>query len=1836
MSTGNTDLNNHSLVTEAKNLFEYLARAQSMREKSVYQLSAFEEVLWLEDFPDHRAVSSAHRDADPQLEERLFSLSRVARRDPPVIPADLEPWIIGKIRDSNSELSIADRVPAENAPQFTPRSDEEGFSDVILLGDESTILHSADGYIHEWRKWAEQDRLDAPVRELYDRLFQIMNQIEAHGEKFELVLGVGALAWEPEDHPAVLRHLLVFAAEIQIDDETGDLFGRRIDEGAHVKVELDMLDPSLVSTFVSDVRNGARNYVGHPLHQDNLSLELSRFANGLDAFGSYSDAGEAPVITSDARISFAPALIVRERSQRGLIDMFEKISKQIEQTGEVPAGLLPMVDPNYEVLSEEDTSPGGMIQVSEESEELFLPMPVNERQLRVIKQVNREAQVVVQGPPGTGKTHTAAALLSHLLAQGKRVLVTAQTDRALHEVRGKLPNAIRPLSVAVVGSSQAEMSDLRVAVETINSHADEHDASKSVRTINKHLESIDRLRRERSTTFTRLRQSREAETANHVHGSYSGTLAAIVQQLENEVADYGWLESFYEVSAGSTSPLSTGEALRWLELLSDKEIDTDGAESLSRYPDDNLLPNPADFALLIDGEAEARAISDAHEKLRGHELYVDIQKLDPSVRQALHERTSNLAKQLRDTESRTNGWVADALADIRSGRGAIWLSRYEQISELTASAEPFVLAVGLASAVEYDAAQAPLLVDLAKVIRGYLIQGGEIKKNLDGSPKIGVFANKVIKQSQVFFEQVRVDGRPPTDIPSVDKFLNYAHARNLFEAADRQWPGNIQIAESNSLNERLQWHRMELGQLAKALDLGNALTETEQWVSSHRLRVPNWAATANVQNYAELVDATFSAEALDSHQAPWKRLLAILKERQQWANASPVVASLMHAVSARDRSAYEVAYQRLMQLHQVREKHTECNQLGEKLANCSQTLADAVRADPTNATWGTHLGDLESAWNWAATRSWICSVESADVNQLQKLLNAIDDQLRREIEGLAATRAWSHAVDESRMSGSARAHLRQYAQLVRRLGKGTGKYAAKQREEIRLALDHCRPSVPVWIMPIYRIADQFQVEPNMFDVVLVDEASQAGLEASFLQYLAPKIVVIGDDRQVSPAAVGFDQQQLRDLANQYLYNNKFKSSWQDPKRSYFDEATMRFGGKITLVEHRRCVPEIIGFSNKIAYEPDNIRLLPVRQRTAGSLPPVRAVHVAEGYEVSNTNRPEALAIVEQIVECLDDPNYDGKSMGVISLMGKEQAKLVTGLLMEHLSPEDWKERDLRCGDAADFQGSERDVIFLSMVKTAGEGRRVTALTSEIYIQRYNVAASRAKDQMWLFHSLLLSDLGNPQDMRHALLDYVTNVQQRQDQVDERILNERVSEVDRVTPFDSLFEQRVFNRIYSRGYSVIPQYASEGYKIDLVVVGANGNLAIECDGDAWHGPDQYDADMARQRDLERCGWNFFRVRESNFYIDKEAALAELWPLLEELNRVPELVPANTADARSAESDLDETMHLELDGVQFETEQEKRDVELVDALSVVPLGEIDHDEPLYAGVGRGRHSASTESASAELVDESTTGFPIPSDLNPQVADASANVGSSIQGNKDESDLGVRSGYIFGEVDEAATTEFTGSAKGSTGFGVRAGYIFGEIDHEPSQGSPEFVDAEPGQFVEDDRDEIAAYEQYRGVTLPALKATKDQIIGSLVQILEIEGPMVGARLESVYSKSSGQKLGRLIVGEIESAMRKAVRDGVMIEVKPLNEKFIKARTYRLPGQPSFRKRTAGDRNIDEVPVEELMALLRAQIANHDLEATEGQLYRAVLADLGLKALTSNAEKRLDAVSRLLDSRT
>src|SRR5439155_14706206 len=128
----------------------------------------------------------------------------------------------------------------------------------------------------------------------------------------------------------------------------------------------------------------------------------------LDADGEYHDTDAAPRESARAVAAFAPAVILRRRSQRGLVDIFQTIVDQLAETGEVPDGLLPLIDPRHTPRVSRDTANGALVMVDGDP---FLPLPVNDVQLQILRQVDTKAQTLVQGPPGTGKTHTAAALI---------------------------------------------------------------------------------------------------------------------------------------------------------------------------------------------------------------------------------------------------------------------------------------------------------------------------------------------------------------------------------------------------------------------------------------------------------------------------------------------------------------------------------------------------------------------------------------------------------------------------------------------------------------------------------------------------------------------------------------------------------------------------------------------------------------------------------------------------------------------------------------------------------------------------------------------------------------------------------------------------------------------------------------------------------------------------------------------------------------------------------------------------------------------------------------------------------------------------------------------------------------------------------------------------------------------------------------------------------------------------------------------------------------------------------------------------------------------------------
>src|SRR5215475_461761 len=218
---------------------------------------------------------------------------------------------------------------------------------------------------------------------------------------------------------------------------------------------------------------------------------------------------------------------------------------------------------------------------------------------------------------------------------------------------------------------------------------------------------------------------------------------------------------------------------------------------------------------------------------------------------------------------------------------------------------------------------------------------------------------------------------------------------------------------------------------------------------------------------------------------------------------------------------------------------------------------------------------------------------------------------------------------------------------MRAVGKGTGRYAGRYRSRARDAMREARNAVPAWTMPLDVLLETLAPIRDSFDVVIVDEASQASLEDLFLLWLAPRVIVVGDDKQCAPSQVRLGElEPIFSKLTSYLPELPgYLRDAYTPKSSLFDLLRTRFGAVIPLREHFRCMPEIIEYSSRQFYADEP--LVPLRQFGGDRLQPLRSVRVqggqTEGSSTRLRNPVEAEAVVARIEECIADPAYAGKT-----------------------------------------------------------------------------------------------------------------------------------------------------------------------------------------------------------------------------------------------------------------------------------------------------------------------------------------------------------------------------------------------------------------------------------------------------------------------------------------------------------------------------------------------------------------------------------------------------------------
>lgn len=406
---------------------------------------------------------------------------------------------------------------------------------------------------------------------------------------------------------------------------------------------------------------------------------------------------------------------------------------------------------------------------------------------------------------------------------------------------------------------------------------------------------------------------------------------------------------------------------------------------------------------------------------------------------------------------------------------------------------------------------------------------------------------------------------------------------------------------------------------------------------------------------------------------------------------------------------------------------------------------------------------------------------------------------------------------------------------------------------------------PCWAVTSLSAKGRVPFQPGIFDLVVIDEASQCDIASVIpMLFRAKRAVIIGDPKQLSHISTISKKQDLNLLQR---YNIDLPWSYTANSLYSLANSLTKSQDIIHLRDHHRSYADIIEFSNNQFYDgklriatnydklkyPKNIKM------------GIRWVNV-----VGKTIRPssggaynegEAQKIVNEIKHLVVDNNYLG-TVGVVTPFRKQADRIKELIesnseLNKYLSTNN----DFLVDTVHKFQGDEKDIIFFSPVISEGTSQGAISFLNNTG-NLFNVAITRAKS--------VLVVVGDQNYCLHCGVPYMENFVSyaiKQEKISSNTTQDnnetnlertypKVSNPEQVSEWEKI----LYTALFEHGIRTFPQYATDKYKLDLAIITKNHKLDIEVDGEMyhkdWNGELSY-RDRLRNQRLYELGWDVKR-------------------------------------------------------------------------------------------------------------------------------------------------------------------------------------------------------------------------------------------------------------------------------------------------------------------------------------------------------------------------------------------
>ncbi len=1515
-------------------MLDYVTHMVRLGERTVFAIEQHRNLVLYE----HELQDRVGIQHDVDDGESWVRIERLRRREPPAVPEDLQAWI--KVsrdpgerpavssprietmsREEAAELVRAGTIDPEDVMEPL-RSDVPAPSVEVQLKIER--FESARAGVHDyisgpWSAWAESEAPRRRTIEIYEKLFSLHQLIQSEGAErpIELVWGVGLARWETSG--ITINHPLVEAlVEIEIAEDDGALrIGPRDVQPAIALKPFEQLENPAADTVHRvagehfDRLSRDPDRIFSPFARESFEPVLRYAANELSEAGTYHpdcrvDVSDRslPDLSDQLIVTDTWVIFARPRSENFLVR--DLLGLKAAVTSSSPADLprpavrfvtKPPSDKTYQPTLIDisgglyERPPGGLNQGPESGSDsdglesdsgghLYFPKPYNESQVAIVRRLAESDGVVVQGPPGTGKTHTIANVICNCLATGQRVLVTSKGEPALSVLRDQIPEEVRGLTISLLTSEREGLRQLEQAVATLAGTVANADPRSLERQIVEQEQAAEGLRESIGKVDARIstiaRQQLENVPASLQFGSDSLTPGELAALVVRDRASRQWLTDHLGPGPEFDPKFSTDD------IVAAREARKIVGDSLLYI--DKEVPSPND---LVD----SRTLAAVHERLvQASHLERQIQEADIDLMSFLDAdavpRATQLAEDLRHFAAAYD-LVADhpwmnriftswSEAGIGAPETALFDEVLAQLDQIEEARPPFVQRpVYLPdSAIEDDVVNAA-------------VQRAAAGKRLFSAFRIGAGVARYL------LEQATIAGcspATPDDWRHVDAYIRF---RRQIATTAARW---------NALAEDFAVPRVDLD----SRHLGRWATDTHGSLDQLREAAVSWKSRARAELPELFPFGIDPAEALRDAEAAGRTAnvidLNVSRHRLGEARlhveqtlerirgiASPVTDRMKlflkecvgdqkfanHQIS----SQWEDLYEELQRIHELKRHLTTIDRVASLVEESGgRGWARSLRHQPVRGLedpW-TPSGWTQS-WLWRRQESYLRDIDGRDeLAELSAKRLELDEDLNNRLRETVRLRTFFAL--KVNMTERIQGGLVRFATAIKQIGAGKGIRARRYRRDAREAMRDSYAAVPCWIMPTWRVSESLPPELGSFDLVIVDEASQSDIGALPALLRGRKLLVVGDDKQVSPAAEFVEERKILQLRHNFLADQPF-GAMVLPGGSLYDLANAMFPGtRIMLQEHFRCVEPIIRFSMRFYTEP----LIPLRiPKLSERLdPPLVDVYVPSGRRTrKKTNEAEAAFIVDEIERLTKDGRFSNRTIGVVSLIGPQQAHRIQKLLLDRIGEAAFLRHKIACGDSATFQGKERSIMFVSMVASPP---RAPAQTARSARQRFNVALSRARDRMYLVRSIDAGNL-NPADLKAQVIAHFQDPMR----------GSKLDPQDLASLCQSGLERNVFGKLRALGYQVTPQVSAGPYSIDLVVEGhQDRRLAIELDGDQYHPPERWQEDLRRQRALERVGWRFWRCWGSSFALDPEGCMEELVKVLEHLG----IEPIGSADRR----------------------------------------------------------------------------------------------------------------------------------------------------------------------------------------------------------------------------------------------------------------------------------------------------------------------------------------------------